>query len=271
MPRSVNKVRQRIQEGKTAFGVGIHFREPAIVEMAGLAGFDAVFIDMETSALELGQVEELIRAADAVGTTPLVRVPDLDPTMIRRVLDLGALAITIPHVRTKREAEQAVQATRYQPAGERGVSPFSRAAGYGAVAWEAHTQSSNKDIVLTVDVEDREGLENIEEIASVKGLDIVAIGPSDLAESLGIRQANDPKLRTVVENVARALKRVGNAKMAFPYRHRLLDATYRDLKEWGVCYSNVNPSIERVLLLHFQGALAALREDMETVNPRASK
>lgn len=263
---STNKVRQRIREGKTAFAVGLHLGEPAIVEMIGLGGFDAVFIDMENSQLDLLTVEELIRAAEIVDIAPVVRVPQLDPVMVRRVLDLGAQGITIPHVRSRQDAEQAVQAARYHPLGERGVSPASRAVRYGAVSWDEYARAANESVVVSMQVEDRHGLENLEDIASVKGVDLVAIGPSDLSESLGIRQPNDPRLRSIVEDIARKLKRVANAKMAFPYNHRMLQATPHDFREWGVSYSNVGPLIERVLLQHFQETITQLRADMEKVD-----
>jgi 4-hydroxy-2-oxoheptanedioate aldolase len=255
----VNRIRQRIHEGRTAFAVGMHLREPAIVEMIGLAGFDAVFIDMENSALELREVEEMIRAADVVGMSANVRIPQLDDVLIRRVLDLGAHAVTIPHVQTSEQAERIVRAARYHPVGERGVTATSRAAQYGMRAWAEYARAANDDNVVSLEVEDRYGVENIESLAAVRGVDLVAIGPSDLAESLGIREPEDPRLRAVVQDIANKVQRVGNAKMGFPANHRMLAATADDLRNWRIAYSNVGPMIETVLRIHFSTTLATLR------------
>lgn len=252
MLTDTNRIRDRWLEGATAFGVAIHLRDPAIVELVGLAGFDAAFIDMENSTLELGAVEELIRAAEVAGIAPIVRVPGLDPVTIRRVLDLGAQGVTVPHVQSSEEAKAAVMATRYQPQGERGVSPVSRAARYGAVEWNEYSRAANANVVLSVMVEDHRGLENLESIASTPGLDVVAVGPSDLSESLGITQPNDPRLRSVIAEIASKLKKIGNAKMALPMNHRMISMTPADLQQLGVAYSNVGPAIERVLLVHLQ-------------------
>jgi 2-keto-3-deoxy-L-rhamnonate aldolase RhmA len=254
-----NKLKKLLQDDQIAFGVAFHLRDPAIVEMIGLGGLDAVFIDMENYGLDLSAVEDLIRAAEIVGLTPIVRVPKLDSAMIRHVLDFGAHAVTVPNVTTRQEAEEAVRAARYRPAGERGASPVSRASRYGADPWEAHKKAASDEIVLSVGVESKAGLEELENIAAVPGVDIVAIGPSDLAEGLGVTEPNDPRLREVVGQIAERVKKVGNAKLGFPYGHRMIDVTYEDLRGWGVGYANVGPLVERVLLNHFRAQMAILK------------
>lgn len=266
MGAGTNSIRNRMLAGQVALGVALHLRDPAVVELIGLGGLDAVFIDMENSGLELGSVEELIRAAEVVSIAPVVRIPTLDAVLIRRVLDLGAQAIAIPHVQSMEDAEQAVRATRYRPLGERGVSLVSRAARYGSVSWPVHTRAANDDVVLSLMIEDRRGLENLESIASVKGVDLIAVGPSDLSESLGITEPNDPRLRSEVQDIAQKLKRIGNAKMAFPYGNPMLAIRPNDLRDWGVSYSNVGPPIERLLLHHFQEKVAEVRAGIENTS-----
>lgn len=252
-----NRIRQRLRQGQTAFGVNVLVGDPAIIELIGLGGFDAAFIDMEHSAIELALVEHLTRAAEVVGISANVRVPDL--VTVGRVLDLGVQAITVPRVRTRSEAMEAVAATRYPPLGRRGISPTSRAGRYGAVSWPEAERIGNEEVVLCLQVEDQHGVDNLEDIASVDGVDIVYIGPSDLAAALGIAQPNDPRLRTVVEGIAATLKRVARARLGFPYNHPTLAITPAELRDWGVCYSNVGPTIQRVLLSHFQETILKLR------------
>jgi 2-keto-3-deoxy-L-rhamnonate aldolase RhmA len=258
-----NKVRQRMEEGKVALGSGINIAEPAIMEILGLAGFDCVRIDLEHSALDLGQVQDLIRAAEVVGTSPWVRVPDNDPKLILRLLDMGIQGVLIPGVQTAEEAQKAVNSVRYRPLGERGAYPVSRAAQYGAIPWSEHVRTSNEEIMLTVLIEDDAGMANLEAIASVEGVDFVSLGPSDLAEQMGVREPNHPKVRAAVDDAARRLKKVGKARMAFYIGHHMLDVTIADLKEWSVGFVHVLPNSDRLLLHFYKDLLTKMRAEAQ--------
>ena len=258
-----NKVRQRILEGKVALGSGTNLAEPALVEILGLAGYDCVRIDLEHSALDLGQVQELIRAAEVVGTSPWVRVPDNDPKLILRLSDMGIQGVLIPGVQTAEEAQKAVNSVRYRPLGERGAYPVSRAAQYSATPWPEHVRTSNEEIMLTVLIEDDIGVANLEAIASVEGVDFVSLGPSDLAEQMGVREPNHPKVRAAVDDVAERLKKVGKAKMAFYVGHHMLDVTMADLKRWDVGFVHVLPNPDRLLLHYYKELLAKMRAEAE--------
>ena len=102
---------------------------PMIVEMMAAAGVDFVIIDMEHSALDLDRCAHLIRAADAAGITPLVRVPEVDAALIKKLLNLGALGIAVPHA-NRDKCVAALQAVKYAPEGVPGASPIVRAARY---------------------------------------------------------------------------------------------------------------------------------------------
>ena len=255
----LNKVKQRMRAGEIAFGTYVSLREPAIVELLGLAGLDAAAIDMEHTSIELPLIEDMVRAAEVVGITPTVRVPDLDPKLILRLLDIGVQGIQVPHVKTAEEAVEAVKAVKYFPVGERGAMAGARAARYSVVPWLEHIKSSNEEILVSLMIEDPEGISNVEKIAAVEGVDLVLLGPSDLAESLGIPEPNDPKLWATVEDIARRIKKVGNAKMALSSGHPQLTASVADLKRLGVGYSNLLPPPEEVILEHYRDKLAQLR------------
>ncbi|MBI2873296.1 MAG: hypothetical protein HYY00_08935 [Chloroflexi bacterium] len=236
-----NRVKARMKQGKLSIGMHAGFADPAIVEIIGLAGFDAAFIDMEHGPLDLGLVEEMGRAADLVGIVSLVRVPDNNPKTILRLLDAGIQGIYVPHIRNREDAVAAVNAARYAPLGERGMHAVTRASSYGSVPVEKHIASSNEQVLLAVMVEDKEALEEIEGIGSVDGVDLVAVGPSDLSQALGVTDPTDPRLRSAVERIASTLKRIGKARLAFPLGHPAFPKGPSELQAMGVAYSNCNP------------------------------
>ena len=123
-----NRVKAKIGQGKLALGTYVGIADPAVVEVIGLAGFDAAFIDMEHTSFDLMTVEAMIRASDLAGITSIVRVPDNNAKTILRVLDAGAQGIQVPHIADANDAAAAVKAVRYAPLGERGMAGSTRAA-----------------------------------------------------------------------------------------------------------------------------------------------
>ena len=230
----------------------------AVAEVQKNGGF-AAFIDMEHTTFSLEQVENMIRACEISGITSLIRTPGHDSHLILRLLDAGAQGIQIPHVRNQQEAIQARNATKYPPLGTRGAISTSRAADYGAVAWRDHTETSNANILLSLMIEDKEGLENLEAIASVDGVDLIAMGPSDLSESLGLTEPNHPKLWEEIGKIASTLKSLGRAKLALTHGHPTLTADIQQLMDWNVGYSNVQPDIVKLIRQHYSDKLTELR------------
>ena len=149
-----NRVKKVMREGQLAIGTYVALGDPQVVEIIGLAGFDAAFIDMEHTTFDLTLVEEMIRAADLAGVTSIVRIPGNDSSLILRLLDAGAEGIIVPHVEGLEGAKRAVDAVRYPPLGQRGAAGGTRAARFGTIPWTEHTQQSNDEILLSVMVED---------------------------------------------------------------------------------------------------------------------
>lgn len=236
-----NRVKRVIREGDLAIGAYVSFADPAVVEIIGLAGFDAAFIDMEHTAIDLSMVEDMIRAAELAGVTSLIRVHENDPGLILRILDMGGQGIIIPHVEGLEGAKRAVDAVRYAPMGKRGAAGGTRAASYGAVSWREHVRTSNEEILLSVMAEDDRAFDDIEAMAGLEGLDLVAVGPADLTESLGVTDPKDPRLKAKVEEIAGRIKSVGKAKFSIPVRHPTYPLNAQELKELGVGYTHVNP------------------------------
>lgn len=243
-----NRVKDKIRQGKLAIGTYVYLTDPAVVEIIGLAGFDAAFIDMEHGTFDLQLVQEMIRACELAGICSLVRVPDNNPKTILRVLEMGAQGIQVPHIASRDDALAAVRAVRYAPLGERGMGGSTRARRFGTVPMSEHVATSNSEIILAAMVEDMEAVEQLEEIASIDGLDLIAIGPSDLAQSLGASGAQDIRLKATIEQIALTLKKVGKARMTFPVNNATFPLGITELKRLGVAYTNINPTdVDRLL------------------------
>lgn len=257
-----NRIKDKMRQGKLAIGTYVNLADPALVEIIGLAGFDAAFIDMEHTAFDLGLVQEMIRACDLVGITSLVRVPDNNPKTMLRVLEMGAQGIQVPHIGGRDDALAAVRAVRYAPLGERGMAGSTRAARFGAVPFKEHMATSNSEIVLAVMVEDEEAIRQLEDIASVEGLDLIAIGPSDLSQALGVTESNDPRLKDAIEGIATTLKRLGKAKMTLPLNNSAFPRNARDLQEMGVAYTNCGPADARRLLDSYRQQIKEIQSQL---------
>lgn len=122
-----NRVKRVMREGGLALGAHVGgIADPQIVEIIGLAGFDAAFIDMEHTSFDLRDVQLMVMAAERVGITPIVRTPGFDPAFILRLLDMGVQGIYLPHVSNAAAARAAVKAVRYAPLGDRGMASLVR-------------------------------------------------------------------------------------------------------------------------------------------------
>ena len=249
-----------MREGKLALGTYVSFSDPQIVEIIGLAGFDAAFIDMEHTAFDLPLIQQMIVAADLVGITPMVRVADTDPGFILRLLDMGAQGIIIPHVDGIEGAKKAVNAVRNAPLGERGGAGGTRAARFGTVSWADHVRTSNDEILLSVMTEDAKGIADVPEIAALEGIDLVALGPTDLSQTLGVTEPTDPRLRAEVEKIATQVKEAGNAKLQIPMNHPAFPLTAQEMLDLGVGYTHVAPPPPAILIREMRNAVRGIHE-----------
>jgi 4-hydroxy-2-oxoheptanedioate aldolase len=190
-----NLLKKKIAEGTRAVGGWVAIPSAFSTEVYAAQGWDSVTIDMQHGASDINDVVPLLQAINSAGdATPLVRVPWNDPAHIMRVLDAGAYGIICPMINTKAEAEALVRAGRYPPMGERSFGPF-RAAQYGGADYWQH---ANEEVLLFAMVETRQAVSNLEEILSVKGINGVYVGPSDLSLSMGKTPTLDPTDKEVL-------------------------------------------------------------------------
>jgi staphyloferrin B biosynthesis citrate synthase len=256
-----NRVRMRLAEGKLALNSHSHLRDAAVVEILGLAGYDAVTIDLEHTAFDLSLVQHMFLAAERVGITPIVRIPVGAWSTVTVLLDAGAQGIQVPHVTERSIAERAVAAVKYPPQGSRGAIGVSRAARYGTVPWSDHVRTSNERILLNLMIEDTAGLDNLEAIASVEGVDFIIVGLHDLAESMAIRSPDDPRLRAIVEEIATRLQRLGKAQLGLTVGHPMLQLSVGDLKHLHSAFCTVAPAVERRMLTVLMGLVDGIRRE----------
>ena len=253
-----NKLRESLQAGRRVFGTFVSTPEPAVVEMIGWAGYDFVIIDMEHSPIDFGQLPRLLAAAENVDLAPLVRVGSSAANPILRVLDSGAVGVVVAHVRNREEALATVSACRYPPLGKRGVSGASRAAGYGYNNFADHVRQSNDEVLTIALIEDQSGVESIEEIVNVPGLDVICPGAGDLSASLGlVGQPQHPTVQASVERVVQAV----NAR-----REQVLGCHVMEPSQLGRCLELgaqfiIYSQDSRVIFHAYKTALEVLRSE----------
>ena len=177
-------LRARFQRGDSLTGMIGFIGAPMVVEIMASAGVDFVMIDMEHCPMDMDRLAHLVRAADAAGIAPLVRVPEVDAGLIKRVMNLDVAGIVIPHG-NRQSCEALVQAARYPPEGTRGACPIVRATGYWPDDWTAYAARANRDTLVLPLIEDKAALDDFEAIAAIPGIDGFFIGPYDLSVSVG--------------------------------------------------------------------------------------
>jgi len=207
-----NRTKQLIASGKAAVGGFLAIPSPEIVEMMGHAGLDFVIIDTEHGPADNETVGNMIRAAEATGITPLVRVRWVnDPSLILRALDLGAQGVQVPMIEDAETARRVVSFSRYHPLGRRGLAGV-RAAHYGAIPLAEYVEMANREVMVICQIETVKGVDHAAEIAAVPGVDVIFVGPVDLSQSLGYPgQRQHPLLLETMQRVFAAAKAAGVA------------------------------------------------------------
>ena len=177
-----NKLKKALYDGITCFGTFVCHNSPDIVEICGLAGFDFVVLDTEHGYMSPETTANLIRAAEVTGMTPIVRVSENSETVILRYLDVGTHGVQVPQINDAASARLAVQRAKYYP--QECVGLHFRVPQLWASFYGGLFQTRNDKTMVIVHCENVIGLENLEEIASVEGVDIIFLGPFDLSQSL---------------------------------------------------------------------------------------
>ena len=221
-----NKLRQILNEGRLAVGAVSQLPSTALVEIVGLSGFDFVVIDTEHGLYDIETAGELIRAAHGAGLSALVRVAKNDDTLILKALDMGAQGVVVPHIDSPQAAQQAADACRYAPRGHRGACPLVRANDYGLGDWKTFQAAADQSTLLVLLIEDLTGVDHIDEILQVEGVDVVWLGAFDMSVSAGYQ--GDVTHETIQQAMDRLL--ASCKKHRIPVMHTATNGP--DLESW---------------------------------------
>ena len=210
-----NLLKQKLQQGEVVLGLFTNCAYPAFIEICGHAGFDFAVIDLEHGALHALVAEDLCRAADCVGLSPIVRVRKNDAPQIQRALDIGSAGVQVPQIESLTDALAVVRAAKYSPLGERGLSFYTRAGVYSSVGTQI-TDRLNEESMVIIHVEGKRGVDNLAEIVSVPHIDVIFLGPYDLSQSLGIPgQVRDPRVVDLMQSAVQTIRNAGKVAGTF--------------------------------------------------------
>ncbi|XBS71434.1 4-hydroxy-2-oxoheptanedioate aldolase [Acerihabitans sp. KWT182] len=205
MSAPINTFKQALAEKRPQLGLWLALASPYAAEICAGAGFDWLLLDGEHAPNDVPLLLSQLQALKGAPGHPVIRAPMDAPWLIKQLLDIGAQTLLIPMVETARQARELVRATRYPPEGIRGVgAALARASAFNRLP--DYLQTANQHICLLLQIESRAGLENLDAIAAVEGVDGVFIGPADLAADMGY--LGQPGAAQVQEAVEDALRRI---------------------------------------------------------------
>lgn len=177
-------IKRRAAEGQVSLGMVVNIPSPFMAELAAVAGCDFIRIDMEHNVFNPETVQNIIRAADACGLATYARLDQYD--LITPLLDFGIEGFMFPHVRSAEQAKLLVEKVKYAPVGRRGFADAGRAQRFGTMPFSDYTAEAASDVFLQVQIEDQEGIANMEEIIATPGLDYICSGRGDIAQAIGM-------------------------------------------------------------------------------------
>ena len=204
-----NPLKERLRtDRRPAFGTWISSSSPVALDALKGVGFEWFMIDTEHAPVNPETLAQMVALLGPPGPTPLVRVGNVDPYLVKQALDSGAAGVLAPLVSTQAQARALVSYAKYPPDGVRGAAAAA-ASRYGTEL-SSYLRSANTETLVGVQIETREAIENLEAIAGVDGVDLLFVGPQDLTLSLGLLDdRKNPKVRDAMRSVVSACERHG--------------------------------------------------------------
>ena len=210
----MNRLKSALAEGRTQIGLWQSLANPMTAEICAGAGYDWLLFDGEHAPNTIQTLLAQLQAVSAYPIEAVARPPAGDPVLIKQYLDIGFRSLLIPMVGSAEQARLLVSATRYPPVGIRGVAGLTRASGFGTKP--GYLARAHEDICLILQIESRAGLEAIEGIAAVEGVDALFIGPGDLAGALGhLGDSSHPAVRAAISDALVRAQKAGKATGIF--------------------------------------------------------
>jgi 4-hydroxy-2-oxoheptanedioate aldolase len=245
-------------QGSVLYGLWLAQANPYSAEVCATAGFDWLLIDGEHAPNDVPTILAQLQAIAPYPAHAIVRPPVGDPNLIKQLLDIGVQTLLVPMVETAEQAKALVAATRYPVAGIRGVGgALIRASRWNAIP--DYLNKANAEICLIVQVESLTGIENLDAIAAVEGVDAVFIGPSDLAATMGhLGNPTHPSVLAVIEDALARIKKSGKPPGILTFD----DALIQRYSELGCRFIAIGADI--ILLTHSVRALAQKHKPSST-------
>jgi 4-hydroxy-2-oxoheptanedioate aldolase len=211
MPAPLNRLKSRLAAGEVLHGLWLGMAEPYAAEVSATADFDWLLIDGEHAPNDIRSLSAQLAVIDGKGPSPVIRLPDDDPAKIKQALDIGAQTLLIPMIEDAEQALRCFRATRYPPLGTRGVgSALARASRFASIP--DYLATADDQICLILQVESVRGLQALDEILVVPGIDGVFIGPSDLAADMSfLGQPAQPEVKSAVLDALCRIRAAGKA------------------------------------------------------------
>jgi len=205
MSKLISKLRADIP----VLGTHISLNDPEISEIIGNVGFDYLWIDTEHTSISLECLQQHLVACRAAGVSAIVRVPSVDRIRVKPILEMGPDGIVFPQVNSYEMALEAVQSCMYPPKGVRGFGP-RRAVQFGNIALADYLQTVDQNLLKILQFENIAARKDLERILTIEDLDVILLGPCDLASSMGhINDWHHPEVDSVVREVFRKVHKAG--------------------------------------------------------------
>lgn len=205
-----NLLKLKLKNDQAVIGTWSIISSPIVVEILALSGFDFLILDMEHGVYDQTALDACIRACEAAGCAPIVRVPGLNPSAAQWALDMGAHGIIVPQVESLNAAVTAVRMTKFAPVGTRGYNPFTRVADYAAPENNQVGKLRNDFGLTSIIVENQTSLNELDAILSIDDLDMVYVGVYDLSIALGFEgNTKHPVLCQVLDQTVARVRAAG--------------------------------------------------------------
>ena len=215
----------RIRSGEILTGTLVSLPSPEVCEILAIVGYDWLFIDAEHGPFNPQQAQSMLQAA--APTPCVIRVPDGETVWLKKALDIGAAGIIVPQVHNSAQAKEIIKHCKYAPYGDRGVG-IGRAHKYG-IEFERYLEKANEETAIILQAESCEAVDNINDIANLKGVDAILIGPYDLSSSLGVPgEINHPLVQSAIDKIIKGCRDANvsmgifgvSAEAVLPYKER---------------------------------------------------
>ncbi len=214
MKEMINKFKEKLKND-AVIGAFSKTADPAFIECMGFSGMDFVIIDLEHGPNCVQSVQNLIRAAEISGVFPIVRVKEENFSVMGEVLDIGAGGIQVPQITCTEDALRVKNLTKFAPVGMRGVCRFVRAADYSCKNRFEYFEEANKTVTV-LQIEGKDGIDNLQEILETECADVLFIGPYDLSQSLGVPgEIDNPLVESAMLKIVEQCKQNGVAVGVF--------------------------------------------------------